>query len=87
MIVNYGWQTQFITHGYQLLILILNYISVYMKKSAIVLLICLCSFRFGFSQDSLSANQRLQWWREARFGMFIHWGVYAVPAGEFRGHR
>ena len=58
-----------------------------MKKSAIVLLICLCSFRFGFSQDSLSANQRLQWWREARFGMFIHWGVYAVPAGEFRGHR
>ncbi|HLY59784.1 MAG TPA: alpha-L-fucosidase [Terriglobia bacterium] len=24
--------------------------------------------------------QRTQWWREARFGMFIHWGLYAVPA-------
>jgi alpha-L-fucosidase len=23
---------------------------------------------------------RMQWWREARFGMFIHWGVYAIPA-------
>jgi alpha-L-fucosidase len=23
---------------------------------------------------------RTRWWREARFGMFIHWGVYAVPA-------
>src|SRR5690242_19660020 len=23
---------------------------------------------------------RTAWWREARFGMFIHWGIYAVPA-------
>jgi len=28
---------------------------------------------------------RLAWWREARFGMFIHWGLYAIPAGEWRG--
>ncbi len=26
-------------------------------------------------------DARMAWWREARFGMFIHWGVYAVPAG------
>jgi alpha-L-fucosidase len=26
-------------------------------------------------------DNRMSWWREARFGMFIHWGVYAVPAG------
>ena len=25
------------------------------------------------------------WFREARFGMFIHWGLYAVPAGEWNG--
>jgi len=24
--------------------------------------------------------RRTQWWREAKFGMFIHWGLYAVPA-------
>ena len=28
---------------------------------------------------------RMDWWREARFGMFIHWGLYAVPAGEWKG--
>ncbi len=33
-----------------------------------------------------SQNQdRLRWWREARFGMFIHWGLYAIPAGEWKG--
>lgn len=29
--------------------------------------------------------QHLEWFDEARFGMFIHWGVYAVPAGEWQG--
>ena len=27
----------------------------------------------------------LSWWREARFGMFIHWGLYAIPAGIWKG--
>lgn len=25
-------------------------------------------------------EKRTRWWREAKFGMFIHWGIYAVPA-------
>jgi len=29
---------------------------------------------------------RMSWWREAKFGMFIHWGVYSVPAGEWKDH-
>lgn len=29
-------------------------------------------------------DARMAWFREARFGMFIHWGVYAVPAGTYR---
>ena len=28
---------------------------------------------------------RMHWWREARFGMFIHWGLYSVPAGVYDG--
>ncbi|MBO9634709.1 MAG: alpha-L-fucosidase [Chitinophagaceae bacterium] len=31
-------------------------------------------------------QQKMQWWREARFGLFIHWGLYAVPAGEWNGN-
>jgi alpha-L-fucosidase len=32
-------------------------------------------------------DARMAWWREATFGMFIHWGVYAVLAGEYKGER
>ena len=32
-----------------------------------------------------SLATRMAWWRDARFGMFIHWGLYAVPAGEWEG--
>jgi alpha-L-fucosidase len=32
-------------------------------------------------------DKRMQWWREARFGMFIHWGVYSVPAGVWKGEQ
>jgi len=32
------------------------------------------------------AQHRLDWWHEARFGMFIHWGVYSQLAGRFDNH-
>ncbi len=28
-------------------------------------------------------DARMKWWREAKFGLFLHWGVYAVPAGKY----
>lgn len=28
---------------------------------------------------------RLAWFKEAKYGMFIHWGLYAIPAGEWKG--
>lgn len=33
----------------------------------------------------LSHDQRITWWREAKFGMFIHWGVYSLAGGEWKG--
>ena len=30
-------------------------------------------------------DARMQWWKEARFGLFIHWGLYSIPAGEWNG--
>lgn len=32
-------------------------------------------------------DQKMAWWRQARFGMFIHWGLYAVPAGTYHGKK
>lgn len=39
-----------------------------------------------FTQETtVQRDKRMAWFNEARFGMFIHWGVYAVPAGEWNG--
>lgn len=35
------------------------------------------------TEPLLTQDSRMDWWREARFGMFIHWGLYAVPGGEW----
>ena len=38
-------------------------------------------------REGAQADPRLDWWRAARFGMFIHWGLYAIPAGTWKGKR
>src|SRR6266498_1831039 len=49
--------------------------------------------RVGPSQASTprapdaAREKRLEWFREAKYGMFIHWGLYAIPAGEWKGQR
>ena len=30
--------------------------------------------------DRKAYEDRIRWFQEARFGMFIHWGIYAIPA-------
>jgi len=57
----------------------------------------LSGFQFTFAADTASEakscsketaahrDQRLKWWRQGRFGMFIHWGIYSVPAGQWQG--
>jgi len=35
----------------------------------------------------LTKEENLAWWKDARFGMFIHWGLYALPAGEWKGEQ
>src|SRR5262244_1957983 len=35
----------------------------------------------SFANESKTQFEaRTKWWKDAKFGMFIHWGVYAVPA-------
>ena len=38
------------------------------------------------AETAAERDQRLAWFREARFGLFIHWGVYSVPAGAWNGN-
>ena len=37
------------------------------------------------SGQSMSQDAKMKWFREAKFGLFIHWGLYCIPAGEWKG--
>ncbi len=63
-----------------------------MKKITLLLLVSLglmaCSQtkpKDYLSESTEQKAERMKWWRDAGFGMFIHWGPYAVPAGYYRG--
>jgi len=49
-------------------------------------LIVLSFISIVLSVANLHADN-LEWWRESRLGLFIHWGLYAVPAGEWNGEK
>lgn len=57
-----------------------------MKKIATVLILTLLLAQSAFSQKRIwdetesQKEERLKWWADARFGMFIHWGIYAQAA-------
>jgi alpha-L-fucosidase len=63
-----------------------------MKHILVILLLAtaLCIAQRATQAQSIHETRaqydaRMKWWTEARFGMFIHWGLYAVPAGEWNG--
>ena len=39
------------------------------------------------SENNTQLDQRIEWWLDAKFGMFIHWGPYAVLGGEWKGEQ
>jgi alpha-L-fucosidase len=57
-----------------------------MKKFFFAIMALSLLMQTGLSQDT-SHDNRMKWWRDARFGMFIHWGVYSVPAGTYKGQK
>lgn len=38
-----------------------------------------------YAESKEARDERMAWWREARFGMFVHWGLYSGLAGTWRG--
>jgi len=66
------------------------------KLTYVLLLLIFFILNFtSFSQEKKGKNflsetraqkeQRMKWWEDARFGLFIHWGLYSVAAGEWKG--
>ncbi|WP_165501236.1 alpha-L-fucosidase [Pedobacter psychrodurus] len=57
-----------------------------MKKIAFTLM-ALFFLMQTYAQNTapkLVDEKKMEWWKEAKFGMFIHWGLYAVPAGVYQ---
>jgi alpha-L-fucosidase len=50
-------------------------------------LVCskLCAAADYMDETPAQHDTRMNWWRQARFGMFIHWGLYSEAAGEWDG--
>jgi alpha-L-fucosidase len=48
-----------------------------------VLLILFQTVSPVYAQKSKADDPKMDWWKEAKFGMFIHWGLYSVPAGVY----
>ncbi len=57
-----------------------------MKKMSLFLLLMVFTFQSLYAQKMIwnetenEKKERLSWWTDARFGMFIHWGLYAQAA-------
>ena len=61
-----------------------------MQKTSIGLVLLLAVAHVAVAADQSGETQscetrqqrdtRMAWWRDAKFGMFIHWGIYSVPA-------
>lgn len=56
-----------------------------MKKLILAVLVLLLAGQSLYAQPKIwdeteaQRTQRMKWWTDARFGMFIHWGIYALP--------
>ncbi len=68
----------------------------YPIRAALLACISISLLTAGFTRPATAAlpgeskqqiDKRMKWWRDAKFGMFIHWGLYAVPAGEWNGKK
>ncbi len=62
------------------------------KKTSVLIVsfMTICSFLNSLTaqvqaQENNRENSKLQWFEEARFGMFVHWGLYSLLGGTYQG--
>jgi alpha-L-fucosidase len=53
--------------------------------TAVAALAASATTSFAAPETAAQRDSRMQWWREARFGMFVHWGLYSGLAGTWEG--
>ena len=63
-------------------------ISKYLMITILILSVVLPELSYSKTGNNTTLakkkTNRMNWWREANFGMFIHWGLYSIPAGKWK---
>ena len=76
---------------YLITMVFLNFNQKFLSMKKLCLLVCGCTFLLAHAQNyqpdwsSLNTRPVPNWFRDAKFGIFIHWGVYAVPGYTTKG--
>jgi alpha-L-fucosidase len=55
------------------------------RKISFCALFALLTLTLSPSFADQTDDSHMKWWRDARYGMFIHWGLYSIPGGEWKG--
>ena len=55
------------------------------QKSLLIVLAVLTTLMPLAGFADATDDSHMEWWREARYGMFIHWGLFSVAGGEWKG--
>lgn len=58
-----------------------------MKRSVICFFAILIAAIAAYADAPKSQAEKMQWWNDAKFGMFVHWGPYCLYGGEYMGHK
>ncbi|WP_372807261.1 alpha-L-fucosidase [Pontiella sp.] len=56
-----------------------------MKHKSILMVLALLTLKPLTGFADATDDSHMDWWREARYGMFIHWGLYSIAGGEWKG--
>lgn len=58
-----------------------------MKRISLLLIIIVITLNSCAQQKVKKTSDRLDWWSDAKLGMFLHWGLHSQAAGDWKGHR
>ncbi|MDP4625878.1 MAG: alpha-L-fucosidase [Akkermansiaceae bacterium] len=56
-----------------------------MKKRTSIISLALMALMPLTAFSQVKDDSHMEWWRDARYGMFIHWGLFSIPGGEWMG--
>ncbi|MDE1190672.1 MAG: alpha-L-fucosidase [Arachidicoccus sp.] len=55
------------------------------RISVVIAILKLLPWNVAFTQPKIP-HPNMQWWQDAKFGLFLHWGLYSVAGGDWNGH-